>query len=559
MEKRIRRPAGLTALFWRYLITTGIVVILLAVLWWFGMTTMMRYGIVYPANTAASGVEAVAQALSSGELDTEEIPYFYRWAIFDAGGQVRDPGNMDEKHLAYAEAALAGERDPQGMFYSQYHRLTQLPDGTTCVIQYDYSMPYGAEVLQRYLPEFQTCAAIILLLSWLAAGAISTHHFAGLLRRDAALLTGATETIAQQRLDTPLSGKARVREFGETLTAMEQMRLSLAQSLERQWAMEQQRRLELAALTHDLKTPLTVILANTGILLSHPQDTIRQQERWVVNTQEEAVNMKKLVDEMLYLARTDASLQLVYSQINLSDVVWSTVLPFESVAFEQGLTLDSEIAPDIQLQADEGRLREVVRILMDNACKYCEPKGKILVYLEQDGDWASLMVSNSCVPSMQQQDLELGAMFGTDEMYGKVIYGNMKPEEFASVITEVGCRMNEAMNRERGQTAKKVILEAKQYILDHYQDPELSVDVMCRQLHMSPAYFSTVFKRETGQTYIAYLTEVRLDKAVELLNTTDDKTYVIAQKVGYQEQNYFSYVFKKRFGISPTKFRGSQH
>ena len=170
-----------------------------------------------------------------------------------------------------------------------------------------------------------------------------------------------------------------------------------------------------------------------------------------------------------------------------------------------------------------------------------------------------MSIINCLIRLMQQQDLELGTMFGTDEMYGKVIYGNMKPEEFASVITEVGCRMNEAMNRERDKTAKKVILEAKQYILDHYQDPELSVDVMCRQLHMSPAYFSTVFKRETGQTYIAYLTEVRLDKAVELLNTTDDKTYVIAQKVGYQEQNYFSYVFKKRFGISPTKFRGSQH
>ncbi len=63
MEKRIRQPAGLTALFWRYLITTGVVIILLAVLWWFGMTTMMRYGIVYPANTAANGVEAVVQAL----------------------------------------------------------------------------------------------------------------------------------------------------------------------------------------------------------------------------------------------------------------------------------------------------------------------------------------------------------------------------------------------------------------------------------------------------------------------------------------------------------------
>ena len=72
-------------------------------------------------------------------------------------------------------------------------------------------------------------------------------------------------------------------------------------------------------------------------------------------------------------------------------------------------------------------------------------------------------------------------------------------------------------------------------------------------------YKRQMFRKVTGQTYIAYLTEVRLQKAVELLNETDDKTYVIAQKVGYQEQNYFSYVFKKRFGISPTKYRGTQN
>ena len=64
-----------------------------------------------------------------------------------------------------------------------------------------------------------------------------------------------------------------------------------------------------------------------------------------------------------------------------------------------------------------------------------------------------------------------------------------------------------------------------------------------------------MFKKATGQTYIGYLTDVRLNKAVELLNKTDDKTYVIAAKVGYQEQNYFSYVFKKKFGVSPTRYR----
>lgn len=168
-----------------------------------------------------------------------------------------------------------------------------------------------------------------------------------------------------------------------------------------------------------------------------------------------------------------------------------------------------------------------------------------------------MSIINCMIRLMQQYDLNLGQMFDTEDNYMDLIAGMQRREDFAGWLTRVACRMNETMNQERDNTMKKVILEAKQYIQDHYQDPDLSVEMMCRQLHMSPAYFSTLFKKETGQTYIAYLTEVRLDQAVELLNTTEDKTYVIAQKVGYQEQNYFSYVFKKRFGVSPTKYRST--
>lgn len=67
-----------------------------------------------------------------------------------------------------------------------------------------------------------------------------------------------------------------------------------------------------------------------------------------------------------------------------------------------------------------------------------------------------------------------------------------------------------------------------------------------------------MFKKATGRTYIGYLTDVRLNKAVELLNMTDDKTYVIAAKVGYQEQNYFSYVFKKEIRRLTDKIQGKQ-
>ena len=393
MEKWIRRPAGLTALFWRYLITTGVVVILLAVLWWFGMTTMMRYGIVYPANTAASGVEAVAQALSSGELDTEEIPYFYRWAIFDGGGQVQDPGNMDEKHLAYAEAALAGERDPQGMFYSQYHRLTQLPDGTTCVIQYDYSMPYGAEVLQRRLPEFQTCATIVLLLAWLTAGAISTHHFAGLLRRDAALLTGATEAIAQRRLDVPITGRARVREFGATLKAMDDLRQNLAESLESQWGMEQQRRLELAALTHDLKTPLSVISGNAELL---GEDALTEGQRESVDAIfRSALRLQDYVAQLRAMTGSEAALSREKEKVSLPTLAegWREV--GQSLCGAKPAAFRCPDVPKLELAVYRGDLDRAVSNLLDNAARYTPAGGTVTLSVTADGETLTIAVEDT--------------------------------------------------------------------------------------------------------------------------------------------------------------------
>lgn len=156
----------------------------------------------------------------------------------------------------------------------------------------------------------------------------------------------------------------------------------------------------------------------------------------------------------------------------------------------------------------------------------------------------------TCVIKLTQQyDLELPQL--------GVEMAVQKRDDFSQWLLAAAFSINEAINRERDNTTKNTIQEAKQYILEHYQNPDLSVEMICRHLHMSQAYFSTMFKKETGQAYIAYLTEVRLNKAVELLNTTDDKTYIIAAKVGYQEQNYFSYVFKKQFGISPTKYRGA--
>jgi two-component system response regulator YesN len=86
-------------------------------------------------------------------------------------------------------------------------------------------------------------------------------------------------------------------------------------------------------------------------------------------------------------------------------------------------------------------------------------------------------------------------------------------------------------------------------------DPNISLNEVAAQVNHSPSHFTTVFSQETGGTFKQYLTEVRIKKAKELLRTTNAKSYEIACQVGYTDPHYFSYVFRKHTGLTPTDFR----
>ncbi len=126
---------------------------------------------------------------------------------------------------------------------------------------------------------------------------------------------------------------------------------------------------------------------------------------------------------------------------------------------------------------------------------------------------------------------------------------------FRKWLLDVSLKIGFLIRQERNNSAKVIVESAKRFIEDNYSSTELSLELLCAHIHLSPTYFSTLFKRETGFTFINYLTKVRLEAAIKLLNTTDLLANQIAQEVGYSEPTYFSYVFKKKFGMSPTKYR----
>ena len=154
--------------------------------------------------------------------------------------------------------------------------------------------------------------------------------------------------------------------------------------------------------------------------------------------------------------------------------------------------------------------------------------------------------------------LNMEQIFGeNNDVYSEALQLE-SPEALKEWLADVALKMQEMVLSERQDTTKSFVTSAVEYVKEHYADQNLTVETMCKNLGVSAAYFSTIFKKETGKTFINYLTDYRMEQAVEFLMTGDDKTYVIAEKTGYSDPNYFSYVFKKQFGMSPSKYKAGK-
>lgn len=172
--------------------------------------------------------------------------------------------------------------------------------------------------------------------------------------------------------------------------------------VEKAWA---QQRKFVADASHELRTPLAVILANVGIVQAHPQSSVQDQAKWIEYIQMEANRMNVLIENLLFLARTDdAQSSIVLSLLNLSDTVYGAILPFESVAFEQGKELETNINAEVYINGDENKLKQLMAILLDNAIKYSNEKGKITVNLKETSEHkVVLSVNNRGIPIPHDQ------------------------------------------------------------------------------------------------------------------------------------------------------------
>ena len=157
--------------------------------------------------------------------------------------------------------------------------------------------------------------------------------------------------------------------------------------------------------SHELKTPLSVMIASADAYMSDKDD------KWVVNMKNESERMIKLVTELLDLAKTEEEQDIKMSEANLSDIIESSTLTFESLFYENKLKLKYDIEPNIKILCNENLIIELMSILIDNAIKHSKDKGEVNVNLYRKNKDIILEVKNEGLPIKKEDEEKIFERF----------------------------------------------------------------------------------------------------------------------------------------------------
>lgn len=399
-----RKLTSLRSVLLRYLLLCGGGCALILVLWWGIFMRLIDVGFLLPAvasaQACANARETVA-SMTADTFDSLQISDLCRWAVVQNDTVLQT--NMDDRHLKIALNAFHGGSGNPGYQYD-----VKMADGSFCLLQYDYATPYADPALRDTLPDFQTCYILllaVLILVWLGW---QTHCTVRVFAAETARLHRAVDAIAAQQPERIDADGAHLREFSATLQAMQTMGRELTDSLQSQWRMEQQRAEQIAALTHDLKTPLSIIQGNADLLA---EDALSADQQ----TQVEAI-LRGTDRAQQYLAalRTACAPSAAGETFPSHTLVSELAETARALCAPAGVQLILNEQWQGTLCAAQGDLLRAAENLLDNAVRYTPRGGTVTLLVTKEKQDFILRVTDTGPGFTPEALAKAGEMLYTD-------------------------------------------------------------------------------------------------------------------------------------------------
>ena len=395
----MKKPSSLKTAFWRFLFmllgglfgAVAVPFLLVTVSTTLGLTTYGDYSEIR-AN------ELVPILAATPDLSDVQIPMGIEYALLDKNYQLIET-TLDETELEQAmRYATTGASDQN--LQKRYLLVTR--ENEYIVLQYYIGAQYTNEWMNKYLPSPDMLLIVLIAAGGIFVCLLLTTKFAKKLRLQLVPLFEATSEVAKQNLDFEV-GHSNIKEFEDVLISFSHMKESLKASLEQQWKAEQMQKEQIAALAHDLKTPLTVIQGNADLISETELD--EEQRLYAEYISSSSEQMQLYIRTLIDISRAATGYQLHMEDIDLPAYIKQLREQIDALCQTKkiGLQVEIEHLPAV-LSVDKLLLERAIMNVVNNALDYSPQDSSISISMM--GDNGSLKISvTDAGPGFSQEDL----------------------------------------------------------------------------------------------------------------------------------------------------------
>ena len=386
--ERIRKEKSISKIFTKYVLFFCIVTLLMAGTGLFLFSIGINSNLILPANYYERNIEINRDKIAEAHDVSDLIPERCRYAVYDFEGNVYESNVLDDKADKMLDV-IQNDIRSNGQYY---YKVIQRQDGI-CVIEYTVRAQFADPVLNKYMPNAELIFDIIFLILFICEILIFSMMFKKRMEKEIKVLKDTTMKIQMENLDFKVKYSG-VSEINEVITSLDKMKNELNKSLKVQWNMEQARKEQIAALAHDLKTPLTIIKGNSELMGEMDLDEeASEYNECILN---EIENMESYIKTLIEIMKAENETHSIEKEFNLKNFVDELIDTGETLSRNKKAYFQSE-AENIpeSIKGDEAALKRAVINVISNAVDYIDENGKIILSVNKKDNNIFFIVEDS--------------------------------------------------------------------------------------------------------------------------------------------------------------------